>query len=252
MSQGIASDSWSFFDSIHCISLKDRPDRRAQAAAQFTQVGLADRVKFLCVDRHSTDSEQGIYESHMACIRKGLDEGALRILVFEDDVIFERFSPARLDAALGFLRQQSDWDVFFLGCLARKSWATESSAVRKVDYRCLAHAYALNRSFAEQLVKKPWSGIPFDCMLRDTDGLFVCYPSFAFQSDAPSDNLRHRKLDQFRRLFGGLRRIQKVNEWYNCHKATLVALHLAGLGLLLWVMLSQWPGLKDLILQFFN
>jgi GR25 family glycosyltransferase involved in LPS biosynthesis len=237
MSQDLASDSWSFFDSIYCISLKDRPDRRAQAAAQFAHVGLTGRVRFLCVDRHATDAEQGIYESHMACIRKGLAEGALRILVFEDDVIFEHFSSARLDAALSFLRQEPDWNIFFLGCLASKSWATQSPAVRKVDYRCLAHAYALNRPFAEQLVRKPWSGIPFDCMLRHNDGLFACYPSFAFQSDAPSDNLRHRKLDQFRRLCGGLRRIQKVNEWYNRHKFILIALHLAGLGVLLWLVL---------------
>jgi hypothetical protein len=239
MSQDVASASWSFFDSISCISLKDRPDRRAGASAQFAQVGLGGQVEFLCVDRHATDTEQGIYESHMTCIRKALDTGAQSILIFEDDVIFERFSPARLDAALAFLRQQPDWNIFFLGCLAGKSWATESPVVRKVDYRCLAHAYALSRSFAEQLVRKQWSGIPFDCILRSNDGLFACYPSFAFQSDAPSDNLCHRKLDQFRRLCGGLRRIQKVNEWYNCHKITLVALHLAVLGVLLWVVLPH-------------
>lgn len=237
MSQDVASESWSFFDSIYCISLKDRSDRRAQASEQFAHVGLDGRVTFLCVDRHATDAEQGIYESHMACIRKALDEGALRILIFEDDVIFERFSPARLNAALAFLRHHSDWNIFFLGCLARKSWATASPAVRKVDYRCLAHAYALNRSFAEQLVKKPWSGIPFDCVLRHYDGLFACYSSFAFQSDAPSDNLRHRKLDRFRRLCGGLRRIQKVNEWYIHHKVAVIALNLIGLGILLWLFL---------------
>ena len=237
MSQDSASDLWSFFDSIYCISLKDRPDRRAQAAAQFAHVGLADRVKFLCVDRHATDAEQGIYESHRACIRQGLAEGAVHILVFEDDVIFERFSSARLEAALSFLCQQSDWNIFFLGCLARKSWATESPAVREVDYRCLAHAYALNRAFAEQLVQKPWNGIPFDCMLRFNNGLFACYPSFAFQSDAPSDNLRHRKLDRFRRLCGGLRRIQKVNEWYIHHKVAVIASNLVGLGILLWLVL---------------
>jgi len=240
MSQDSASESWSFFDSIHCISLKDRPDRLAQATAQFAQVGLAGRVDFHCVDRHATDAEQGIYESHRDCILKGLAKDATRILVFEDDVVFERFSTARLDAALSFLRQQPNWNILFLGCLASKSWATESPAVRKVAYRCLAHAYALNRSFAEQLVQKPWSGIPFDCMLRHNDGLYACYPSFAFQSDAPSDNLRHHWLDKFRRLCGGLRRIQKVNEWYNRYTSILVALHLTALGVLLWLILSHF------------
>ncbi len=238
MSQDSATAVWSFFDHIYCISLKERPDRRAQAAAQFARVGLADRMLYMCVDRHPTNSEQGIYTSHMACIREGLADGARHILIFEDDVIFERFSLERLDAALSFLRRQPDWQILFLGCLVSKSRATESSAVRKVAYRCLAHAYALNRSCAEQLVQKPWSGTPFDVTLRNSkDGLFACYPSFAFQSNASSDNLRLRRLDEFRRLCGGLRRIQQLNEWYNCHKAVVVALHLVGLGVLLWMVL---------------
>lgn len=238
MSQDTATDVWSFFDHVYCISLKERPDRRAHAAAQFARVGLVGRMTYICVDRHATDSEQGIYASHMACIRKGLADGARHILIFEDDVIFERFSPARLDVALSFLWRQPDWQILFLGCLVRKSRATVSPAVRKVVYRCLAHAYALNRPCAERLVQKPWSGTPFDVMLRDSkDGLYACYPSFAFQSNAASDNLHLRRLDQFRRLCGGLRRIQKLNEWFNCHKAAVVAVHLVGLGVLLWMLL---------------
>ncbi len=238
MSRDPAIDVWSFFDHIYCISLNERPDRRAQAVAQFARVGLAGRMTYMCIDRHPTDSEQGIYASHMACIRDGLADGARHILIFEDDVIFERFSSARLEAALSFLRRQPDWQILFLGCLVTRSRATESSAVRKVAYRCLAHAYALNRSCAEKLVQKPWSGTPFDVILRNLkDGLFACYPSFAFQSNAASDNLRLRKLDRFRRLCGGLQRIQKLNEWYNCHKAALIAVHLACLGVLLWMVL---------------
>lgn len=230
-------DVWSFFDRIYCITLKERPDRRAQSAAQFARVGLADRVTYMSVSRHPTDCEQGIYESHMACIRRGLAEGARHILVFEDDVVFERFYPARLEAALSFLRRQPDWRILFLGCLVKKSFATESPAVRKVVYRCLAHAYGLHRSCAQRLVRIPWTGIPFDVVLSDfKDGLFACYPSFAFQSDAASDNLRLRWLDRLRRWCGGLRRIQKLNEWYHCHRAVLVAAHLAGLGVLLWMV----------------
>ena len=210
----------------------------ARRPSRSSRVGLADRMTYMCVDRHPTDSEQGIYASHMACIRNGLADGARHILIFEVDVIFERFSSARLEAALSFLRLQPEWQILFLGCMVTKSRATESSAVRKVAYRCLAHAYALNRSCAEKLVQKPWCGTPFDAILgKLKDGLFACYPSFAFQSNAASDNLRLRKLDQFRRLCGGLRRIQKLNEWYNCHKAALIAVHLACLAVLLWMIL---------------
>jgi GR25 family glycosyltransferase involved in LPS biosynthesis len=233
-------DVWSFFDRIYCISLKERPDRRAQAAAQFERVGLAGRIKYMSFDRHPANREQGIYESHMACIREGLDDGADHILIFEDDVVFDRYSPARFGAALTFLRKQPGWKILFLGCLVSRSFETESPAVRAVDYRCLAHAYALNRSCAERLVRKPWSGTPFDGILRSSnkDGMFACYPSFAFQSNSASDNLRLRRLDQFRRLCGGLRRIQRFNEWCSCHKAALIAAHLVGLGALVWLLIK--------------
>lgn len=238
MNQATAADVWVFFDHIYCISLKERPDRRDQAAAQFALVGLADRIEHMCFDLHPKDPEEGIYSSHIACIRKALADGSQHMLIFEDDVIFERFVPERLETALSFLGRKPNWQILFLGCMVKKSRATECPAVREVDYRCLAHAYALNRSCAEQLVKKEWSGKPFDNVLSDFKvGVYACYPSFAFQSNADSSNRRLRRLDKFRRFCGGLRRIQKFDEWYNRYKALVITVHLAGLGLLLWLVL---------------
>ena len=117
------ADLWSFFDRIYCISLKERPDRRAQAAAQFARVGLAGRVIYLTVARHPTDCEQGIYESHLACMRQGLADGAHRVLIFEDDVMFEGFDPTRFTTAVVFLDRHPDWQIFFLGCMVRSAAA---------------------------------------------------------------------------------------------------------------------------------
>ncbi|MDA8140198.1 MAG: glycosyltransferase [Desulfobacteraceae bacterium] len=231
-------DPWSFFDQIYCINCKERPDRRAQAEAQFAGVGLAGKVIFWTAERHPTDCEQGIYESHLACIRRALAEGARSVLVFEDDVVFEGYLPQRLAAAGDFLSLHPDWQIIFLGCMMKKSRATETSAVRSIRYRCLAHAYALNRKCAEQLARTSWCKIPLDAMLSRFDqGVYACYPTFAFQSDSVSDNHRHRRLDAFRRWCGGLRRIQKINEWWHVHSNLLVILHLIALGVLLWMVL---------------
>ena len=192
------ADLWSFFDRIYCISLKERPDRRAQAAAQFARVGLADRVMYMM--RRSAIpriASRAFTSPTWPASARGLADGARRLLIFEDDVIFKRFRPgATRPPPLIFWIGSPDWQILFLGCLVRKSRGTETPAVRKVAYRCLAHAYALHRSCAEQLVQKPWRGIPFDVMLSRFDhGLYACYPSFAFQSDTASDNLRLRHLD---------------------------------------------------------
>jgi hypothetical protein len=71
------------------------------------------------------------------------------------------------------------------------------------------------------------------------DRYFAVYPSFAFQSDSRSDNLRLRKVDRLRRLCGGLARIQKFDEFYHRHRLAVIGLNaLAVAGLLAFATLG--------------
>ena len=237
MNRKTISANWSYFERIYCISVNDRSDRRQECMRQFKRIGLYDRVEFILVDRHLTNCEQGIYESHLGCIRKGLALGAARLLIFEDDVIFERFCPLRLNTGIDFLKHHPDWRMFFLGCMVKHSRRTQTPAVRKIVYRCLTHAYAINRPFAKVLLDHPWDHLPYDGLLsRFRDNVYSCHPTFAFQSNSVSDNDRHRRLETFRRWCGGLRRIQKVSEWYHAHKPIILALHGIGLMALVWML----------------
>jgi len=216
---------WDFFDRLYCIPLEEREDRRQAAAAQFSRVGLEGKVEFVLVKRHPSDVEQGIYESHMACLRKGLDSGAENIVVFEDDVLFDRFDPERFLRCTRFLSRHPDWKVLLLGALIRSSRKTEEPAIREVRYQSLAHAYALNRSYAEALASQPWQGLAYDVLFRPlNNGVYAVKPMFAFQGDAATDN-KYPVLDRFRRLCGGFEHIQKGNEFYHCHKTGIIAAH---------------------------
>ena len=219
-------DDWSFFDRIYCISLENRTDRRQEAMAQFSRVGLAEKVEFILVNKHPTDCEQGIYESHMQCMTKGLEAGAEHILIFEDDIIFEGYTPERLGRAIRFLRRDRDWQALFLGCMVKKSERTGNPAIIRIGYRSLTHAYAVRRKFAETLLQ-PWKNIAFDDFLRDLKSprMYAVYPSFAFQSNAVSDNERYLPLDRFRRLCGGLRSLQRRNELYHHYKWLIIGCH---------------------------
>ena len=87
------------------------------------------------------------------------------------------------------------------------------------------------------LVKKSWCDIPFDdflCTLNDE--FYAIYPSFAFQSNSRSDNIRFLPLDKFRRLCGGLRQLQKRNELYHRHRSLIILLHIV--IILLIIMLA--------------
>jgi len=228
---------WEYFDKIYCISLDEREDRRAEAKIQFGKIGILDKVEFVIVKKHPHNCEQGIFESHMVCIKKGIRAGANNIVIFEDDILFDRFSPASLKNCIDFLSTNLDWRFLFFGCLVSGSKRTENKSVLKVKYRSLSHAYVLNSNFAESLIKIPWQGIGYDDMLKNlARGFYIIYPSFAFQSNFRSDNIRYARLDKFRRFCGGLWRIQKWNEFYHRHKITVIVLHIILILLVLkWV-----------------
>ena len=235
------NDGWDYFDRIYCISLEEREDRRQAAAASFSTVGLTGKVEFVIVKRHPLNIEQGMYESHMTCLRKGLEAGAERIVVFEDDVVFDRFDAERFKECTQFLLEHPSWKVLLLGALIRSSMRTINPFIQKVGYQSLAHAYALNRPYAEILAYQPWQGIVIDTLFRPlTDDLYAVYPMFAFQNDFASDNdNKYAGIERFRRLCGGLERIQKANEFYQRHKWGVIAAHIMIVLSLLIVLLSR-------------
>lgn len=227
---------WNYFDSIFCISLEDRVDRRREAVLQFESVGLLDFVEFILVKRDPQNSERGIYESHIRCMQRGLNAGASSILIFEDDIVFDRFSLDTLRECVSFMGSDRNWTFFFFGCLAAKIRKTEIRSVVGVEYGCLTHAYAVRNETARRIVSRKWSGRAYDMMVRDMGGqYYAAFPLFAFQSSSATDNFNHPGLDRLRRLFGGFKRVQKFNEFYNRHKAAVVLMHMLFLFLIIWI-----------------
>lgn len=227
--------TWNGIDKIYCISLINRLDRQAEARTQFARVGLADRVEFVIVEKHPEDCEQGIYESHLLCIRKGLEAGAERILIFEDDVTFNRVSPERIARITAFLDAHKNWHMLLLGGLISRSSPTNHPSIRRVRYRSLTHGYVIHRRLAEHIVQQPWRNTPYDDFLKQLkdDETYALYPSIAFQSDSRSDNERYLPLDRFRRWCGGLRKIQRRNEYYHRYRGLIIGAHVAVILLVL-------------------
>ena len=236
------AEPWRAFDRIYCITLANRPDRYESARREFQRIGLGDLVEFIIVDKHPTDSEQGIFESHQACLRAGLAAGAQKIAVFEDDVVFSRFSPDRLKNAIHFMDTSEDWQLFFFGCFVNSSRKTPFKSVVKICYRCTAHAYGVSREFAQKLVELPWQGIPYDDLLRAlTPGsVYAIFPGFAFQSASPTDNDKLLGIDRARRIFGGLRRLQQWNEFSTRRLIPLIIAHAVAFIMLLLIVFLRY------------
>ena len=232
------ADPWAFFDKIYCISIDDRIDRRTEAKKQFALVGLLERVEFVIVKRHGVNREQGIYQSHISCLQKGLAAGAEHILIFEDDIIFRGFAASRIRESCTFLAGKPEWNMLFLGCIVNGCAKTGTKSVVKINYHCMAHAYGINRKFAESLSRTSWQGIPFDDFLGTINNKFYAiYPLCAFQSNSPSDN-QTIIIDKLRRMLGGLIFIQKMNEFYHHHKMWIIISHLAVAAILVYIILT--------------
>ncbi len=227
------SNPWQFFEKIYCISITKRADRRAAVEKEFTSVGLLPLVEFVLVDKHPDNPEKGIFNSHMQCLQRGLQAGAKTILVFEDDVCFQGFDAEKLRQATTFLTETPSWNGFFLGAITGSITKTETPVVSQINYRCLAHAYTLNHHFAEKIITKSWQDIPFDNLLQNQcRHFFSITPMIAFQSNAATDNNTFF-IDKTRRFFGGLKWLQKFNEFYQHHKTILLSSHLFFFFLLL-------------------
>jgi GR25 family glycosyltransferase involved in LPS biosynthesis len=182
----------------------------------------------------------------MACLRAGLAAGAERIVVFEDDILFSRFSPKRLERALRFMDSNDDWQLFFFGCFVNSSRKTRFRSVVKIGFRCCAHGYVVSGDFARQLVETPWQNIPYDVLLRSMspDGTYAIYPGFAFQSASATDNDNRRGVDRARRLFGGLHRLQQWNEFSTRRLIPLIIGHIAVLIIVALILLLHYGVLR--------
>jgi glycosyl transferase, family 25 len=232
-------DPWHFFDKIYCISIDTRIDRRTEAKKQFTHAGLLERVEFVLVEKHPENPEKGIFQSHMKCLKRGLQAGANNILIFEDDILIKNFQPQRLVNAAQFLKEKHNWNAFFLGAISNRTQKTDASSVVSIQYRCLAHAYALNRPFAEQFTRESWCNIPYDNFLRkQCKDFFALSPMIAFQSSASTDN-QTIVLDRMRRFFGGLPFIQKSNEFFQHYKPIIVSAHILAFMVLALLFITR-------------
>jgi hypothetical protein len=112
---------------------------------------------------------------------------------------------------------------------------TPYPSVIKVNYRCTAHGYVVNRNFALQLIKSEWNGISYDDFLRSIAGdhFYALYPACAFQSDSPTNNDKLARVDRARRIFGGLHRLQRFNEFTNRWLMHIILTHvLAAIALI--------------------
>jgi len=150
------------FDFTRVISLPTRTDRRRRIQSEFASLGCSipslsvnffDAIRPSAPEGFPSIGARGCFLSHLGVLKEGLEAGAERILVLEDDVLLEG---ATRDARWAREMILGDgWDVIYLGHLL--DGLGKSAREGAIWKRCSApvqttHGYAVKRSAAVLLV----------------------------------------------------------------------------------------------------
>lgn len=194
---------WRFIPLAVCISLKDRNDRTEEATKQFHKVGLCKRLLFYRPEKDRSrirrPGTRGCWESHRRVARLAQDSGLKRLLIFEDDVLFDdAVTPSRVSQLARQVKGLGNsWSGLFLGSwpiFARPTLDSNSGLLRSVSLA--THAYIANQPLLNWMRDHPfdkmklskWGGLGIDCYFALQPKMYSTYPMMAYQSGSVSSN----------------------------------------------------------------
>ena len=212
----------SAFDGVYCVTLEDRPVRRAAAEQHLRAMGLAG-VTTLFVAKRGRHFPRSVWTSHRDMARHALARGMQRVLMLEDDAEFH-VGPAvvrrRLARALTKLPQ--DWQGLFLGHLPLQMYPIGWGVARTRS--AAAHAYLANASLLEWLARTepmdpevPVSaiGASIDAALANRPNMYALVPMIATQRTSGESRFDPQSDENGRRR--SLMDLQRYRPWALSH-----------------------------------
>ena len=143
-----------------CINLDRRKDRWKRVQFKFRQQDIVDVRRFSAIDGAlqimpktwtHTSGALGCLLSHLQVVRDARDMGIKRILIFEDDVVFEdsfKDMFARFKVQL-----PSDWDIVYFGAIHMDEPISVSENIVRVGRAYSTYAYALNETVFDAFIE---------------------------------------------------------------------------------------------------
>ncbi|MFW6281320.1 MAG: glycosyltransferase family 25 protein [bacterium] len=162
-----------YFDKIVCITLDERYDKEMEVKKRFDNLGIKvewfravkynfipNIVKYLSKTQHSYFNEHQPYEigaalSHYTVMKKALLEGHEKILVFEDDVLFQKDFHSKFEKYME--KAPEDWDMLmfysFMYELLPENKKVSSRWIRSYKAWSLM-SYAVTEHFMKEYIKR--------------------------------------------------------------------------------------------------
>lgn len=178
-------------DAVFCISLKHRVDRREAVLIEAKKI--AAKVEFILVDKDEEDPQRGCFNSHKKCAKLALARNYNRVLVLEDDVLFEDVSNKKIKRINNFLEDKNP-EVFYLGVILGRLWLTWRLGIARARGQG-AHAIILSRQACEKIIQLDYVGKGIDSVYSKMFKIYTCFPMLAYQQP---EEVFKSDLDDFR------------------------------------------------------
>ncbi|MDQ3803214.1 MAG: glycosyltransferase family 25 protein [Acidobacteriota bacterium] len=181
-----------------CINLDRRPDRWRQMRLKFGRHGIDSVRRFPALDGdeleipahwHHTAGAYGCLRSHLEVVREARRLGVPAVLIFEDDVVFDRHLQQKFGAYVEQL--PSDWDMLYFGALHKDEPIRVSDHVARITEANSTYAYALRGTVFDafiELNRKAETVLDMNSLVLQRQ--FNCYcfmPHLAWVEDDYSD-----------------------------------------------------------------
>jgi len=196
----------SFFDKIYCINLEKRKDRLEKCNQEFIKHRLNVDI-FKAIDGNSYDTSNmfvnptiekgnvGCVLSHLKIIQDAQHKNYDKILILEDDIIFDNELNKKFEQYIKELPH--DWDMLYFG--GNHNFHTGhkldmiSEHIGKCKLTYTTHSYAIRNTFFQKVINK-FQNIthPVDVLytqLQSENNIYTFYPGISSQRSGYSDIL---------------------------------------------------------------
>lgn len=124
---------YDFFDDIICINLEHRKDRYKKSLDTFQKYNIPVRIKTF--KKHEKGGIYGCFDSHIKVLKEAYNKNLEYILVFEDDIIVtDYYSEKYIENAINFMKNNKEWDIFYLGFSIIKDSIDSVSTILDAEY----------------------------------------------------------------------------------------------------------------------
>lgn len=184
-------------DIVYYINLDHRTDRKTELLSELSNIGIPDEKIVRISGVYIKDrGDVGCSKSHIIAIKKFIESGHDRCIVFEDDFEFIKKYPNLETYFIPLHKAETDhgliWDVILFAANDVDSESTKYPFLKKIHNSQTASGYMVSKSYAPTLLKNFEEGVK---LLEDS-----------YNTTAPKPE--NYAIDQYWKL------LQKTDQWY--------------------------------------